>query len=494
MSPVLPILLVFLFPSASQQGSVQEPLQAQYLEAMSAGVEEGLPSLVRKLDAAANASPASPYAPRVLETIQTIALLHPGSVPDHAARLQAMKSLSSGNPEMAKALRRIEIVRGYYAAAAQGHPERAADALSDAVFENSLLGVQASADAALRLRDYARAEALAEQIIEADPHSPLLANAYVILGLRDVFMGAAPAAARHFQRALAITPLPTQYGNTQDLLAAIYRFVRPTPGAVGELFDDVAVSRLPAGQGLKDPRSLLFHQDKFILLDREQILSISKDGKSAETKPVRKIEDFVTAADGKYYYLAENAVDLGTGTWTPLSATIGGKPKALKKLRSLAVDQRGDVIFLDQDAGLFAGSPAAGGAVSLTALAPVRGRLVRVDGRGNIYVLGVDERSISVLSRDGKSLTTVSPAPAAGKEPSIEYFALDTLNHVYILDPTSIQIFAMNDGSAGLDKAKAGVIPFDARPQFKNLKVLAVSPTGEIAVTGKNDDNWVLFR
>ena len=494
MSPVLQVLIAFILPVAFQQGTVQEPAQAQYFEAMASATAEGLPSLIRKLDAAANAFPSSAFTPRLHETIQMIALLHPGSLPDQAARLQAMKAQASGNPEMAKVLRRLEIVQEYYAAAAKGRPESAAAALSDSIFEGSLLGVQAMADAALRTRDYGKAEALAEQIIEADPYSPLLANAYVILGICDAFRGNAPSAARRFQRALAVSPLPTLYGSTRDFLAVTYRFARPTPGAVGDIFDDVAVSRLAGTQGLKDPHSLLFHLDKFILIDREQVLSLSADGKVTETKPVKKIEDFAIAAGGRFYYLADDAIDLGTGTWTPLTTTIGGKPKALKKLRSLAVDERGDILILDQDAGLFFGSPAAASTLSLTEIAPVRGRLVRIDRRGNIYILSMDQRSIAVVSREGKSLTTVSPTSIGGKEPSIEYFALDALNHIYILDPTSIQIFAMNDGSAGLEKAKAGIIPLDPRPHFKNLRVLAVSATGEMVVTGKNEDNWVLFR
>jgi tetratricopeptide (TPR) repeat protein len=487
-------LLAFLLPLLIPQGLVQDPIVAQYHEAMASASVEGLPALVSKLDKLASSAPAAPITPRLHETIQAIAILHPGSVPDHAARLQALKSQASANPGIARILRRLELTQQYYAAAATGQSEKAAASLTDAVFEGSLMGIQALADASLRARDYGRAEALAQQIIESDPYSPLFANAYVILGLCDGYRGDVQGAARRFQRALAITPLPTVYGSTQDLLAGVYRFVRPTPGTVGEIFDDVNAARLAGIQGLKEPRSLVRHQGKFILIDKEQVLTISADGKVTDTKPGRKIEDLAITAEGKYYYLAEDGIDLGTGTFVPLSATVGGKAKALKKLRSLAVDGRGDLYILDQDAGLFSCSPGAGASPTLTAIIPTKGRLIRIDPRGNFYLLAEDQRSILVLTREGKTITTVSPASTTGKQPSIEYFALDTLNHIYILDSASIQIFAMNDASAGLDKAKISAIPLDPRPYFKNLRVLAVSATGEMAVTGKNEDNWVLFR
>jgi len=492
MKSVLRVLIVL--PLLFDQALAQDRVQVQYYEAMASGSAEGLPALVRKLDAAASAFPTAAFTPRLHEIIQMIALLHPGSVPDQAARFQAVKAQAAANPALARVLRRLEILQEYYAAAAKGRPESAAAGLSEGVFEGSVLGMQALADAALRTRDYAKAGAMAEQIIEADPYSPLLANAYVILGFCDMYRGNSPAAARHFQRAMAVSPLPTIYGNTREYLSAIYRFARPSPAAIGEVFDEVTAAKIAGIQGLKDPRALLFHQDQFFLVDREQIITLAPDGKVVEAKPARKIEDLAISVGGKFYYLADDAIDLGTGTLTPLSATIAGKPKMLKKLRSLAVDERGDIFLLDQDAGLFTGTPNATGTLTLTAVAPVRGRLVKVDRRGNLYILTQDQRSITVLSRDGKQLASLAPASSTGKEPSIEYFALDALNHIYILDSTSIQIYAINEGSAGLEGVKAGVILLDPRPQYKNLRVLAVSATGEMAVTGKNEDNWVLFR
>ena len=68
------------------------------------------------------------------------------------------------------------------------------------------------------------------------------------------------------------------------------------------------------------------------------------------------------------------------------------------------------------------------------------------------------------------------------------------MNHIYILDQTSIQIFEMNETNSGLEKVKGSTITLDQRPQYKNLRVLAVSATGEMVVTGKNDDNWVTFQ
>lgn len=486
----LALLLLFL----SQQGIVQDQVQSQFYEAMAAASSDGLPALVSKLDAIAGASPSSSFTPRLYETIQTIALLHPGSVPDQAKRLQTLKEQGAGNPGLARVLKRIEILQAYYAAAARGRPESASAALSDPVFEGSLLGVQALADAALRAHDYSQAEALAQQVIEADPYSPLLANAQMVLGLSATFRGDARMAVRRFQRALAVSSLPTVYGNTRDYLFTAFRFARPAPAAVGEVYAEVAAVRLAGTTGLKDPQSLILNEGKFVLIDRDQVLTISPEGKALETKGERNIEDVAAIGAGKTYSLAEEGIDLGTGTLTALSMSVGGKPKTLKKLRSLAVDDRGDVYLLDQDAGLLRGSPTAAGALPLTLLAPIKGRLIRIDRRGNLYVLPADGKSILVLSREGRQLTSVVPGPTLGKEPSIEYFALDLLNHIYVLDANSIQIFAMIDGGAGLEQRRISAIPLDPRPQYKNLRVLGVTAAGEMVATGKNEDNWVCFR
>jgi hypothetical protein len=494
MREISRLVLMFLLPFFPQIGTVQDAAQVQFYEAMSTASADGLPALVRKFDQIAAASPSSPFTPRLQEMIQVVALLHPGAVPDRAARLQAMKAQASANPAVAKTLRRVEILDQYYAAAAKGKPESAVAALSDTLFEGSTFGTQALADAALRMHEYGKAEALALQWIESDPYSPLLANAYVILGLCDAYRGNAANAARRFQRALALTSLPTVYGDTRDFLGTSYRFARPTPGSIGEIFDDTGGLRLAGTQGLKDPRSLVFHQGEFLLIDKEQILTISPEGKITDTKPGRKLEDAAINAEGKPYYLAEEGIDFGTGTLTPLSAMVAGKSKALKKLRSLAIDAQGTVFFLDQDQGLFSGSPAAGGALTLKPIVPTRGHLLRIDSRGNLYLLTEDQRSISVISREGKLIATVAPVAAAGKQPTIEYFALDATNHIYILDSTSIQIFAMNETNSGLEKVKVSTITLDQRPQYKNLKVLAVSATGEMVITGKNDDNWVTFQ
>jgi len=487
-------LLAIFFPFLLQQGVIQDQARAQFYEAMAAATSDGLPALVRKLDAIAGASPSSSFAPFIQETIQGIGLLHPGSVPDQPARLKALKASGVGNPALTKVLQRIEILQTYYQAAIRGRGEGAVAALSDPVFAGSLLGLQAQADAALRAHEYVRAEALARQIIEADPYSPLPANAYMILGLSASFRGEAQACARYFQNALTITALPTIYGNTQNYLYTAYRFARPSISQAGDFFDEVSAVRLVTSTGLKDPQSLIPAERGFFLVDKEQTLTVAADGKVLESKTSRRIEDAASPGAGKTYLLAEDGVDLGGGSFVPFSLSVQGKPKAVKKLRSLAVDIRGDIYLLDQDFGLLRGSLTGAGSLALTSLAPVKGRLIRIDSRGNLYVLAADGKSILVYSREGRQVNSVLPTPTAGKEANIEYFALDLLNHLYILDAYSIQIFAMIDRTAGLDKVRIGAVTLDPRPQFKNLKVIGVNAAGEMVATGKNDDNWVCYR
>jgi tetratricopeptide (TPR) repeat protein len=485
--------LVISLPFLVLQGLVQDPVRAQYSDAMAAA--DGLPALVRRLDAIATGAADSPSLPKILETIQVIAAVYPGSVPDQDARLQAMKSSAAANQEMARSARRIELLQAYYAAASKGRPEQGVAFLSDPVFEGWLPVLHARADASLRTGDYRQAETFAQQLIEADSFSPLLADAHLVLGFCYMSRNQVPAAAREFQRALVLTPLPTRYGSARDFATLAYRFARPVPGAIAGVFEEAVVTRIAGIPGLDDPQSLRFQDGKFVLTDRDQVYTITGDGKATAAKVARKLSDLAFSPSGSACPMAEDSLDPGSGNWIKLTYTASGRVKSLGKLLSLDIDSRGDFYLLDQDAGVLRGV-SSGSGLSLTPVIPMKGHLLRIDSRDNLYVLGWDRRSISILSRDGKALATLSPAPWGGRSPSIEYFAVDSLNHAYILDTgsNSIQIFALNPGAAGLEVAPVATLALDPRPYHKNLRVLAVSDSGEIVVTGKNEDNWVLYR
>jgi hypothetical protein len=486
--------LLMLLP-AQEAAEVHDRVRTEYFGAVSDSLAGGVPALVSRLTRAANEFPAASFTARLLETVQLAALLHPGSVPDHAARFRLMQQQSASNPDLSRVTARIAILKNYYEAAGAGRVREAKTALADPLLEGWPHGLQARADAAFRSADFASARDLALQAIEADPFSPLLAPSHVLLGLCDSYTGNRPSAVRHLQRATAASSLPTLYGRTQDYLAVLFRFVRPVPGPAGGAYDEMIVSRIGGGAPLRDPRSLLFYGGNFVLVDREQILTLSPEGKVLETKPARDLEDAAVDTQGKFVYLADNALDPGTGTLAKVAVNLGNRPRQLGKLRSLAVSPEGDLLLLDQDTGLFRAS--ASSPQTLVQLSPVRGRLLRADRHGNIFVLAADQRSISILSAGGKPLTSVSPGGTGAKDVSIEYFALDAIGSLYILDMAgtgSIHIFAVHSTPTGLETKQSATIPLEPRPHHKNLRVLAVSNTGEIAVTGRNEDHWVLYR
>ncbi len=494
------VFLAAFLPLVPERAAVvQNPVRARYQEALAAAPTEGLLPFVSRLDAAAMASPGAAFTPRLLEMIQVIGLLHPGSVPDRVARFER---LSAQGAQTAALVRRIDILQRYFAAAAQGRPELGAAALEDAALMDSSCALQARADAAFRSGDLAGARALSSSVIEADPFSPTLAASYVLLGLCDASAGSRTAAVAHLQRALSVSPLPTIYGRTQDYLAVLSRFVRPTPGPAGQIFAETAAVRLAGVASLKDPRSLSFSGGRFILIDRDQLLGVSMDAKVLETRAARRLEDAATSADGITCYVAEDSVDLGTGMLVKVSATVGGRQKTLGKLRSIAFDPRGDLYLLDLEAGLFRlpqGSTHRTGTGAATPIlatlaAPVRGHQLRIDRRGYLYILGADLKSVQVLSAEGKPLTTL--APGGAREPTIEYFALDLLNNVYMLDSgnNSIEVFAAKDAAGRVEPDRLGSVALDPKPSYRNLKVIGVSQTGEVVATGKNDENWVLYR
>lgn len=481
----LPLLLV--------QGISLDEARVRFYEAMELASDEGIPSLIRKLDKIANSAPASPVVPQIHETILVTGLVHPGSVPDLNARVAQLKASAGSNPEMAKVLKRIDILQSYYAAAMNGRPESGQAALSDPVFENSPYGIQAMADASLRAHNYEKSAIQAMRVIENDPHSPLLSNAHMILGLSAAYQGNVKSALTHFQRALAASELPTIYGNPRDYVFAAYRFSRAAPAKIGDIFDDTASAQL--GMEIKEPKGVLFTDKSYLLLDKELLLTVSPDGKVLDKKPIKKIEDIAAAGNGKVYSITKDGIDFGGGNAAGLSLASGKKAKRISDLRSFAVGVAGDLYFLDEDAGLLHGTTeVTAGSISVTLLAPVKGHLLRIDNWGNLYVLEKEQKSVAVFSKDGKPLTSISVEPVAGKLGSIEYFAIDSLNHICILTENSIQIFAMKNGAAGLEKSRISTIAFDQNPQFRNLKVLGVNPAGELAATGKNENNWVIFK
>lgn len=488
------LAFLLMLPPAQETGEVHDRVRTHYYRAIAAASLDGLPELVTRLSRAANESPAASFTPHLLESIQLVALLHPGSVPDHAARFQLIQQLSAANPQVARITERIKILRDYYEAAGEGRFQEAKSSLADPALEGWPHVLQARADAAFRSADFRAARDLALQAIEADPFSPLLAPSHVLLGLCDSYLGDRHSAVRHLQRAMAASPLPTIYGRTQDYLAVLFRFVRPVPGPVGGAFDEMIVSRISGAAPLRDPRCLLFQNGRYVLVDREQILTLSPEGKVLETKPARNLEDVAVDGAGRHAYLADDGLDLGTGILAKIAVKMGNRQRQLSKLRSLAIHPVGGIFLLDQDAGLFR-APVSSPLAPIS-LSPARGRLLRTDRRGNIFLQGADQRSIAILSTDGKPLATVSPAGAAGKDVSIEYFAIDSLSNLYILDSgtSSIQIFTTHSTPTGLETRQIAAISLEPRPHHKNLRVLAVSDTGEVAVTGRNEDNWVLYR
>ncbi len=497
MTPLAMILLLTSAPAFTLQQSTLDSAQARYSELLTEASREGLTWLVPKLEALANESPLSPATPAILETMEAIALLHPGSVRDETDRFANMIRLAAANPQLDKTVRRIETLRKYFLSLAGDAGEISPVDLSDSSLDGSVLVSLARADQTFRQGNFAEAERLAEQIIETDPFSPLNANAYALMALCRAYAGDATKAARLFQQALSITPFPTLYGRTQDYLTSLLRFTRPAPAPIGGLFEEMNPVKISGAAPLRDPRALLPTGKQFVLADREQVLLLSAEGKVDEARNLRKIEDFSPVGSGRFYYLADDSVDLGAGSPTRIYyAPMGSKAKSMTKLRSLALSSAGDLFVLDQDSGLLVCRPSATPVISASLFAPIRGRLVRIDRRGRIWVLTSDQRSIHVLSRDGKTVLNLAPTVPGGKEASIEYFALDELNHAYILDTasSSIQVFAVNEAGDSLDKKRVAAIPLDQRSYNKNLRVIAVSSTGEVAVTGKNDDYWVLYR
>jgi len=479
-----------------QQNFTQDRPLAAYHDALAAASVSGLPALIKSLDAIIAAHPGSDIAPVALETVQTIGILHPSLLPDRAARLEAAARQAAGNPALARVAKRLELMAAYFSDAAKAAAGEAPTPPAGPDADNSWLQDMARADAAMRSGELQQAQALCHRIIEVDSESPLLAAVHTLLGLAHAGQGDVEPAAWNFQRAELITPAETVYGRAADYLQTLCRFERKALDRSASLFHDPELVPIAGIQEVKEPRALHYLQGKFWLLDREQVVILDGDGKVEGTKPSRQAEDIALLDTGSLVTLTEDGIQYEGQRPVRLTASIGGKARNLSKLQSFVLDNNGDFVLLDQDAGVVRARRLPDGTFSATVLTPMRGRLLRMDSNGRLYLLSQDRRTVTILSPAGKPVTSVSPASVSGKTPSVEHFALDNLNHLYLLgnDPGSVQIFRINSKDGTIAAEPLHTMEFEDRPPFRDLRVLALSPRGVLTVLGKDTNTWVTYR
>lgn len=492
----LGLLSLLLQGAPAPPAVIHDRALAEYHGIMAGAAEGDMPALVKKLDSLCASFPNAPVVASALETIQWIALLHPGAVPDQPRRWEEMRKAAGANAVLARSIRRVEILRTYFGGNGKPPPPRAALALSDPVVGESWLGLLGRSDAAFRGGDYAGARELALQAVEPEPESPLLASASVLLGLAHAHEGNLPLAAEHFQRAATLTPLETLYGSAQDFLATALRFLPGPTAAPARIFEAPATPVIAGLQEFRDPRSFHFSDGKFRLLDRDQVLVLSPEGKLEEARPARQVEDIAPDGRGALVQITRETVLAQGGRPVRLTAAVGGRTRNVSKLQSVAVGADGDLYLLDEEHGVLRATRKEDDSLAVSVISPARGRLLRMDARGHLYILSQDRKTVSVMTSSGEALISVTPRTAGGKSPSIEHFALDSLNHVYLLDAGAgtIHIVAVNSAGPGLTASAVDTIPLEAGEPFKNLRVLAVSARGELVAAGKGANTWVWYR
>lgn len=172
-----------------------------------------------------------------------------------------------------------------------------------------------------------------------------------------------------------------------------------------------------------------------------------------------------------------------------VSATWGGRPRQLKKIRAMAANSRGDLFIVDEDFdGLLRCKP---GAVDCAPWGPPGElRTVKVGLSDFVYMLQANPGVVRVLDDGGKQLATIGPTIGTSKFEKLVDIAVDGAYAVYLLDADlrRIQAVALRAKAdrISVDPVGSVVIPAEGVQALKNPSALGVSPNGTLVVAGRS--------
>ena len=211
-----------------------------------------------------------------------------------------------------------------------------------------------------------------------------------------------------------------------------------------------------------------------------------------------EIEAAAFMADGRLAVAGKTGISIAGAPPAWWSATLGGKARQLKKIRSMAFTAGGDLIAVDRDyAGVLRCK--AGG----TACAPWgpagKARAVAVGASDFVFILDDRQQSVRVADSTGRQVAVVGPITGGVTFREIVDIAVDRAFGLYVLDKQNRRLDILTlraDAADGLSVVPAGfvIIPSEGALALKNPSAVGVMPDGSVVVGGRSSARLLRFQ
>ena len=254
-------------------------------------------------------------------------------------------------------------------------------------------------------------------------------------------------------------------------------------------------------QALDEPRTLVFEgESRFVLVDdgAGRVYRIGPETGGAITTAAEPTTAAVMP-DGTIAVAGKTGLSrVPPATPVVLTATVAGKARQLRKVRSMAALSNGDLLVVDRDVeSLIKCQPSTG---ACAPWGPVgKYRTVRVGTADWVYLLDDRGTSVRVIDAGQRQVTLIGPTLGGSKFGKLEDLAVDSAHGLYLLDGDlkRVHLAVMRAGPDGRVTAVSlgsALMPQEGERALKNPTTIGVSPAGLAYVTGKGSARVMRFR
>jgi hypothetical protein len=333
------------------------------------------------------------------------------------------------------------------------------------------------------------------------PHSPDSLRARLLLARLLVLTGDASAAVLQCQ-AFRDEPGAAEADRAEalDLATTLARRVRGRPGASPYVSMTVAGGR--GLQQLDTPVSIEMEPSgTFLVVDEgdKRIYRIGADGATVVAAALRDPTAAAVMPDGTLVVgTRDGLVTVPGNTPVARTATERGRSREIKRIRSVAVNSRGDLFVVAREVdGLL--RCAAGGGPCVVWGSNARLRTVKVGLGDLVYVLADNQQAVQVINEAGRAVLTVGPTVAGARTEKIGDIAVDNAYGLYLLDTDlkRVHVVALKStgGNAFAVDALGNVpIPTEGDRSLRNPSAIGVTRDGTLLVAGRSAPRLLRFQ
>lgn len=282
------------------------------------------------------------------------------------------------------------------------------------------------------------------QVAMQFPTSPWTANALLGSAVVLTRSGNAVRAMEQLQRVRAQFPGTPEAETAKDWNTVLYRLYLRAPAQPSFVFSGRTIGG--AGGKLRDVADIAVDAgDNLLVATNNGVTAYGAKGNQAYFLPA--VEPHAMSFDrlGKVLTVHELGVRLEGKTPVPLiSPVVEGRVRELKP-GNVVVTASGDLLLADRDlkailrfqpTGMYAGEFARG----------LNVRSLAIDDLDNVFALDRDEKTVSVIDRDGKVTRSIRDRGTGYQMREPSDVRVDRLGHIYVLDKTSVLVFAPDGG------------------------------------------------